>query len=66
MTLALHLVGVPLAPALLGVAAYRFFNFWLPILPALAVLPLVRRLQRQLSGVAQARSRPGGLVDEPA
>ena len=66
MTFALHLVGVPLAPALLGVAAYRFFNFWLPILPALAVLPLIRRLQRQLSGVAQARRRQGALADEPA
>lgn len=66
MTFALHLVGVPLAPALLGVAAYRFFNFWLPILPALAVLPLIRRLQRQLAGVAQERRRRGRLADEPA
>jgi len=46
MTYALTLVGVPLAPALLGAFAYRLFNFWLPVLPALAVLPAMRRLAR--------------------
>jgi uncharacterized membrane protein YbhN (UPF0104 family) len=35
MTYALTLVGVPLVPALLGVFAYRFFNFWLPFVPGL-------------------------------
>ena len=35
MTFALVWVGVPLAPALLGVVTYRLFNFWLPIIPAL-------------------------------
>lgn len=35
MTFALTLVGVPLGPALLGVFAYRFFNFWLPFVPGL-------------------------------
>jgi uncharacterized membrane protein YbhN (UPF0104 family) len=42
MTYALTLVGVPLGPALLGVFAYRFFNFWLPFIPGLvagATLP---------------------------
>jgi uncharacterized membrane protein YbhN (UPF0104 family) len=42
MTYALTLVGVPLGPALLGVFAYRFFNFWLPFVPGLlagATLP---------------------------
>jgi uncharacterized membrane protein YbhN (UPF0104 family) len=43
MTYALTLVGVPLAPALLGAFAYRLFNFWLPVLPALAVLPTLGR-----------------------
>jgi glycosyltransferase 2 family protein len=46
MTYALTIVGIPLAPALLGTFAYRLFNFWLPMLPALAVLPTVRRLGR--------------------
>jgi uncharacterized membrane protein YbhN (UPF0104 family) len=44
MTFALVWVGVPLAPALLGVLVYRLFNFWLPIVPALAVLPTVKTL----------------------
>ena len=47
-TYALHLLGVPLAPALLGVVLYRLVNFWLPILPAVAVLPRLRRLEAQL------------------
>lgn len=54
MTYALTLVGVPLAPALLGTFAYRLFNFWLPILPALAVLPSVRGLARDLPSVQRA------------
>jgi len=53
MTFALHALGVPLAPALLGVVAYRLFNFWLPTIPALLVVPdlprLGRRLERQAS-----------------
>jgi len=45
MTFALVWVGLPLAPALAGVLVYRLFNFWLPIVPALALLPSVRRLR---------------------
>ena len=44
MTFALVWVGVPFAPALLGVLVYRLFNFWLPIVPALAVLPAIKTL----------------------
>lgn len=46
MTLSLVWVGVGLAPALAGVVLYRVFNFWLPIAPALAVLPTVKQLRR--------------------
>ena len=46
MTFALVWVGMPLAPALMGVLMYRAFNFWLPIVPALAVLPTVKHLYR--------------------
>jgi uncharacterized membrane protein YbhN (UPF0104 family) len=46
MTYALTLVGVPLSAALLAAFAFRLFNFWLPVLPALAVLPMVRRIGR--------------------
>jgi uncharacterized membrane protein YbhN (UPF0104 family) len=45
MTFALVWVGLPLAPALAGVVVYRLFNFWLPIVPALALLPGVTRLR---------------------
>ena len=47
MTFALVWVGVPIAPAALGVIVYRVFNFWLPIVPALAVLPTVRQLRQE-------------------
>ena len=46
MTFALVWVGVPLAPALLGVVTYRLFNFWLPVVPAFAALPAVRRMRQ--------------------
>ena len=46
MTFALVWVGLPLAPALLGVVTYRAFNFWLPVIPALAALPAVRRMRQ--------------------
>jgi uncharacterized membrane protein YbhN (UPF0104 family) len=61
MTYALHMVGVPLAPALLGVAVYRVVNFWLPIVPAVLVLPTLRRLEGQLRGSAPeaALAAPG-------
>ena len=49
MTFALVWVGVPIAPAALGVIVYRVFNFWLPILPALAVLPTVKELRREFA-----------------
>jgi uncharacterized membrane protein YbhN (UPF0104 family) len=48
LAFSLHAVGVPLAPALLGALVYRFFTFWLPILPALALLPSIRRLDTEL------------------
>jgi uncharacterized membrane protein YbhN (UPF0104 family) len=58
MTFALHALGVPLAPALLGVVAYRFFNYWLPTLPALVVIPALTRLPNRLED-AGAASRGG-------
>lgn len=57
-TYALHMVGVPLAPALLGVVLYRLVNFWLPILPAVAVLPTLRRLESQLRAGAEIAPAP--------
>jgi uncharacterized membrane protein YbhN (UPF0104 family) len=50
MTFALVWVGVPLAPALAAVLLHRLVSFWLPIVPALALLPHGARLRRELEG----------------
>jgi uncharacterized membrane protein YbhN (UPF0104 family) len=39
-------VKIALGPALLAVFAYRLINLWLPMIPALAGLPTLRRLER--------------------
>jgi uncharacterized membrane protein YbhN (UPF0104 family) len=49
LAFSLHAVGVPLAPALLAALVYRFFTFWLPIVPALALIPSVKQLDSELS-----------------
>ena len=43
MPLTLVASGAPFAGAILGVFVYRIFNLWLPLLPAAAVLPHLRR-----------------------
>ncbi len=51
-------VGIALGPAVLAVVAYRVLNLWLPIVPALAGIPTLRRLSRQdrrLRGSRRAR-----------
>jgi uncharacterized membrane protein YbhN (UPF0104 family) len=55
MTFALRAIGIPLAPALLAVLVYRVITFWLPTLPALALLPSIRRLSRDLPSVPHTR-----------
>lgn len=40
---ALTWVGVPLAPAVLSVFAYRIFNLWLPVIPATPGLVVLKR-----------------------
>jgi uncharacterized membrane protein YbhN (UPF0104 family) len=57
MTLALTAVGLPLAEALLVAVTYRGVSFWLPIAPALALLPTGPRLSQDLAGVAAGGSR---------
>lgn len=54
LAFSLHGVGVPLAPALLAALVYRFFTFWLPLLPALALLPSVKRLNGELPRFARS------------
>jgi len=58
MTYALTVVGVPLAPALVAVAVYRLFGFWVPTIPALAALALLPRAGRGLERAAAAMSAP--------
>lgn len=55
ITLALHAIGIPLASALLAVLVYRIITFWLPILPALMLLPRLRRLHETLTSVPHTR-----------
>jgi uncharacterized membrane protein YbhN (UPF0104 family) len=51
LTFAFVWFGVPFVPALLAVFGYRIFNYWLALLPALAVRPTVRLLQGQIGDV---------------
>ena len=52
MTFALTAVGVSLAPALVAVAVYRLFGFWIPTIPALTALVLLPRAGRGLEQAA--------------
>ena len=45
LTLALAGLGMHFSRAVLAVVVYRLFNFWLPMIPALAVMPAVRELR---------------------
>ena len=51
MTYALTLVGVPLAAALVAVVAYRFFTFWLPLIPAFFAGVTLKSLRERLPEV---------------
>jgi uncharacterized membrane protein YbhN (UPF0104 family) len=52
MTYSLTVVGVSLAPALVAVAVYRLFAFWVPTIPALVALALLSRAGRALEQAA--------------
>jgi uncharacterized membrane protein YbhN (UPF0104 family) len=54
LAFSLHAVGVSLAPALLAALVYRFFTFWLPIVPALVLVPTVKQLDSELANLRQA------------
>ncbi len=47
LTFALVGMGVRLVPALVAVVIYRLFNFWLPIVPALFVMPALKDLRER-------------------
>lgn len=44
---ALGAVAIQRAPAVLAVGGYRLINLWLPMLPALAGIPALRRIERK-------------------
>jgi uncharacterized membrane protein YbhN (UPF0104 family) len=54
LTFALNSIGIAVAPALLATLVYRAFTLWLPVGPALALLPQVRTLDHQLPLVPRA------------
>jgi uncharacterized membrane protein YbhN (UPF0104 family) len=54
LTFALNSIGIAVAPALLATLVYRAFTLWLPVFPALALLPQVRTLDRELPLVPRA------------
>jgi uncharacterized membrane protein YbhN (UPF0104 family) len=56
LTFALVGMGMRVVPALVGVVIYRLFNFWLPIVPALFVIPAIRDLRLRLRS---AERHPG-------
>jgi uncharacterized membrane protein YbhN (UPF0104 family) len=50
VSFALAWTGVPLANAVLAVCAYRFFNLWLPLVPAVIGLRHLKRWREVVSG----------------
>ena len=46
-------MGAPFAPALVAVLIYRLFNFWLPIVPALMLIPTIRELRDRFQHAEQ-------------
>ena len=46
-------MGAPFAPALVAVLIYRLFNFWLPIIPALMLIPTIRELRARFQRAEQ-------------
>jgi uncharacterized protein (TIRG00374 family) len=58
ITVTLHTIGVPYASAILAVLTYRIITFWLPIAPALALLPSIRRLHDALPKIPHSQRDP--------
>jgi uncharacterized membrane protein YbhN (UPF0104 family) len=50
LTFALVWMGAPFARSLIAVVIYRLFNFWLPIVPALLLVPAVKELREEFEG----------------
>jgi uncharacterized membrane protein YbhN (UPF0104 family) len=55
LTFALVGMGLHFTHALIGVIVYRLFNFWLPIIPALFIMPTIRQLRGRFHEAKQPR-----------
>jgi uncharacterized membrane protein YbhN (UPF0104 family) len=53
LTLALVWTGLPWARSLIAVVIYRLFNFWLPIVPALLLMPSIKHLRQRFQHAEQ-------------
>jgi uncharacterized membrane protein YbhN (UPF0104 family) len=58
LPLALGWVGIPLVPAVVAVLAYRLINLWLPMIPAVAGLPALARLEEASEPPSVEARRP--------
>ena len=57
LTFGIVAVGGHLVPTLVAVVIYRLFNFWLPIVPALVLMPAVRDLRERFRDVDREAGR---------
>jgi uncharacterized membrane protein YbhN (UPF0104 family) len=62
MTYTLHAVGVPLSHALSAALVYRAVNFWLPLLPAAALLTQLLKLRDDLRHARRTRRDEDAVV----
>jgi putative heme transporter len=62
LALTLNAVGVPLESALLAAVTYRVVAFWLPLIPTLALLPTIRRLDDDLPRTPREEPEPAMVV----
>ena len=62
MPFALNWVGFPLASSILAVIAYRVFNLWLPMIPAVISLRHLERQDPTTGGTGVPSTRPAAAV----
>jgi uncharacterized membrane protein YbhN (UPF0104 family) len=62
MPFALNWVGFPLAASVLAVIAYRIFNLWLPMIPAVISLRTLEHEDRQPEAAATRSASPIAVV----
>jgi uncharacterized membrane protein YbhN (UPF0104 family) len=63
LTFGIVAMGAELVPTLVAVVIYRLFNFWLPIVPALTLMPAVRELRARFRDADRPRGSSGHRPD---